>query len=62
MCGERGSREAVCESIRNVVRSRALDQGHDVILHEVSYKVTSDVNVPCKFTIDGVVRDLDASR
>eukprot|EP00961_Rhodomonas_salina_P005227 70667-Rhodomonas_salina.1 len=61
MCGELGSREALCESISDVVRSRALDQGHDVVQYEVSYKVTSDVNVPSKFSIDGVVRNLDAS-
>eukprot|EP00961_Rhodomonas_salina_P110608 1488382-Rhodomonas_salina.1 len=61
MCGERGSREALCESICNVVRSSTFDQGQDIIPYEVSYKVTSDVNVPRKFSIDRVVRNLDAS-
>eukprot|EP00961_Rhodomonas_salina_P101298 1363329-Rhodomonas_salina.1 len=62
MCGERGSLEALCESIRDIVSSRALDQGHDVVPYEIPYKIASDVNVPSKFSIDGIVRNLNASR
>eukprot|EP00961_Rhodomonas_salina_P187747 2533788-Rhodomonas_salina.1 len=61
MCGEQESQEALCEHIRYVVRSHALDQGHDVVPYEIQYEIASDVNVPCKFSIDEIVRNLDAS-